>query len=101
MKCSKTLINGDTFSISALHLSIKVPYFSNSGHKNEKVTSYLSGTVYGAHAGSIMKDQDGTRPRSQVATIISIIPCCKADRHFSHVSSHRVASQFATDNVFR
>eukprot|EP01052_Picozoa_sp_SAG31_P024338 SAG31_NODE_2063_length_6535_cov_7.578931_3_plen_135_part_00 len=31
----------DTFSISALHLSIKVPYFSNSGHKNEKVTSYL------------------------------------------------------------
>ena len=34
-------IQGDTFSISALHLSIKVPYFSNSGHKNEKVTSYL------------------------------------------------------------
>ena len=33
---------GDTFSISALHLSIKVPYFSNSGHKNEKVTSYLA-----------------------------------------------------------
>eukprot|EP01052_Picozoa_sp_SAG31_P007108 SAG31_NODE_335_length_17509_cov_7.127972_10_plen_83_part_00 len=33
-------MNGDTFSISALHLSIKVPYFSNSGHKNEKVTSY-------------------------------------------------------------
>eukprot|EP01052_Picozoa_sp_SAG31_P004013 SAG31_NODE_161_length_21899_cov_16.832844_13_plen_95_part_00 len=32
---------GDTFSISALHLAIKVPYFSNSGHKNEKVTSYL------------------------------------------------------------
>eukprot|EP01052_Picozoa_sp_SAG31_P082723 SAG31_NODE_42796_length_270_cov_0.596491_1_plen_39_part_01 len=31
----------DTFSISALHLSIKVPYFSNSGHKNEKVTFYL------------------------------------------------------------
>eukprot|EP01052_Picozoa_sp_SAG31_P033230 SAG31_NODE_3729_length_3943_cov_6.130593_1_plen_144_part_00 len=31
----------DTFSISALHLSIKVPYFSNSGHKNEKVTPYL------------------------------------------------------------
>eukprot|EP01052_Picozoa_sp_SAG31_P004776 SAG31_NODE_202_length_20512_cov_62.659237_1_plen_98_part_00 len=29
------------FSISALHLSIKVPYFSNSGHKNEKVTPYL------------------------------------------------------------
>eukprot|EP01052_Picozoa_sp_SAG31_P006915 SAG31_NODE_324_length_17691_cov_8.128126_11_plen_144_part_00 len=37
----QVLINGDTFSISALHLSIKVPYFSNSGHKNEKVTSYL------------------------------------------------------------
>eukprot|EP01052_Picozoa_sp_SAG31_P018926 SAG31_NODE_1360_length_8638_cov_55.988055_2_plen_134_part_00 len=34
-------INGDTFSISALHLAIKVPYFSNSGRKNEKVTSYL------------------------------------------------------------
>eukprot|EP01052_Picozoa_sp_SAG31_P012477 SAG31_NODE_731_length_12498_cov_7.368336_5_plen_194_part_00 len=34
-------INGDTFSISALHLVIKVPYFSNSWHKNEKVTSYL------------------------------------------------------------
>eukprot|EP01052_Picozoa_sp_SAG31_P021810 SAG31_NODE_1705_length_7491_cov_3.705222_3_plen_165_part_00 len=31
----------DTFSISALHLAIKVPYFSNSGHKNQKVTSYL------------------------------------------------------------
>eukprot|EP01052_Picozoa_sp_SAG31_P009368 SAG31_NODE_490_length_14932_cov_9.350300_5_plen_70_part_00 len=35
-------INVDTFSISALHLAIKVPYFSNSGHKNEKVTSYLA-----------------------------------------------------------
>eukprot|EP01052_Picozoa_sp_SAG31_P015155 SAG31_NODE_966_length_10688_cov_8.343564_5_plen_325_part_00 len=34
------LINGDTFSISALHLSIKVPYFSNSEHKNEKVTPF-------------------------------------------------------------
>eukprot|EP01052_Picozoa_sp_SAG31_P002548 SAG31_NODE_90_length_26410_cov_175.663981_25_plen_108_part_00 len=34
-------IHGDTFSISALHLAIKVPYFSNRGHKNEKVTSYL------------------------------------------------------------
>eukprot|EP01052_Picozoa_sp_SAG31_P043129 SAG31_NODE_7088_length_1792_cov_1.588895_2_plen_155_part_00 len=31
----------DTFSISALHIAIKVPYFSNSGHKNEKVTSCL------------------------------------------------------------
>eukprot|EP01052_Picozoa_sp_SAG31_P026551 SAG31_NODE_2415_length_5732_cov_7.567016_3_plen_67_part_00 len=31
----------DTFSISALHLAIKVPYFSHSGHKNEKVTNYL------------------------------------------------------------
>eukprot|EP01052_Picozoa_sp_SAG31_P014698 SAG31_NODE_922_length_10976_cov_8.838742_6_plen_166_part_00 len=31
----------DTFSISALHISIKVPYFSHSGHKNEKVTNYL------------------------------------------------------------
>eukprot|EP01052_Picozoa_sp_SAG31_P072106 SAG31_NODE_31067_length_372_cov_1.732601_1_plen_39_part_10 len=30
----------DTFSISALHLAIKVPYFSHSGHKNEKVTNY-------------------------------------------------------------
>eukprot|EP01052_Picozoa_sp_SAG31_P033446 SAG31_NODE_3782_length_3884_cov_1.601057_4_plen_86_part_00 len=29
----------DTFSISALHLAIKVPHFSNSGHKNEKVTT--------------------------------------------------------------
>eukprot|EP01052_Picozoa_sp_SAG31_P077599 SAG31_NODE_36989_length_308_cov_0.985646_1_plen_39_part_01 len=29
-------IKVDTFSISALDLSIKVPYFSNSGHKNEK-----------------------------------------------------------------
>eukprot|EP01052_Picozoa_sp_SAG31_P038491 SAG31_NODE_5154_length_2712_cov_1.642174_4_plen_93_part_01 len=36
------LTHDDTFSISALHLSIKVPYFSNSGHKNEKVTSYLA-----------------------------------------------------------
>eukprot|EP01052_Picozoa_sp_SAG31_P008153 SAG31_NODE_404_length_16109_cov_10.686696_9_plen_241_part_00 len=35
-------IHGDTFSISALHLAIKVPYFSNSGHKNEKVTSHLA-----------------------------------------------------------
>eukprot|EP01052_Picozoa_sp_SAG31_P033479 SAG31_NODE_3790_length_3878_cov_1.766931_6_plen_82_part_00 len=35
-----TPIHGDTFSISALHLSIKVPYFSNGGHKNEKVTPY-------------------------------------------------------------
>eukprot|EP01052_Picozoa_sp_SAG31_P070541 SAG31_NODE_29416_length_395_cov_1.942568_1_plen_43_part_10 len=32
-------LKGDTFSISALHLSIKVPYFSNSRHKNEKVTA--------------------------------------------------------------
>ena len=32
-------IHGDTFSISALHLAIKVPYFSNSWHKNEKVTA--------------------------------------------------------------
>eukprot|EP01052_Picozoa_sp_SAG31_P034064 SAG31_NODE_3926_length_3746_cov_1.757609_1_plen_44_part_10 len=32
----------DTFSISALHLAIKVPYFSHSGHKNEKVTNYLA-----------------------------------------------------------
>eukprot|EP01052_Picozoa_sp_SAG31_P010429 SAG31_NODE_571_length_13998_cov_4.346212_11_plen_143_part_00 len=31
----------DTFSISALHLAIKVPHFSHSGHKNEKVTNYL------------------------------------------------------------
>ena len=35
-------INGDTFSISALHLAMKVPYFSNSGHKNEKVTTLTS-----------------------------------------------------------
>eukprot|EP01052_Picozoa_sp_SAG31_P033464 SAG31_NODE_3786_length_3882_cov_2.127941_3_plen_248_part_00 len=33
-------IHGDTFSISALHLAIKVPYFSDSGHRNEKVTPY-------------------------------------------------------------
>eukprot|EP01052_Picozoa_sp_SAG31_P049435 SAG31_NODE_10827_length_1093_cov_0.996982_1_plen_128_part_00 len=33
--------HGDTVSISALHLAMKVPYFSNSGHKNEKVTPYL------------------------------------------------------------
>eukprot|EP01052_Picozoa_sp_SAG31_P022433 SAG31_NODE_1785_length_7278_cov_4.205321_5_plen_155_part_00 len=39
---AEMLTHGDTFSISALHLSIKVPYFSNSGHKNEKVTSYLA-----------------------------------------------------------
>eukprot|EP01052_Picozoa_sp_SAG31_P040558 SAG31_NODE_5902_length_2264_cov_2.222633_1_plen_50_part_10 len=40
--CSQTLVRGvrrnpikvDTFSISALHLAIKVPYFSDSGHKN-------------------------------------------------------------------
>eukprot|EP01052_Picozoa_sp_SAG31_P010408 SAG31_NODE_569_length_14020_cov_11.049565_15_plen_106_part_00 len=31
-------LKDDTSSISALHLAIKVPYFSNSGHKNEKVT---------------------------------------------------------------
>eukprot|EP01052_Picozoa_sp_SAG31_P019750 SAG31_NODE_1454_length_8278_cov_7.030688_3_plen_597_part_00 len=36
------LAQDDTFSISALHLAIKVPYFSNSGHKSEKVTSYLA-----------------------------------------------------------
>eukprot|EP01052_Picozoa_sp_SAG31_P053200 SAG31_NODE_13516_length_864_cov_1.070588_1_plen_82_part_10 len=36
------LIHVDAFSISALPLAMKVPYFStNSGHKNEKVTSYL------------------------------------------------------------
>eukprot|EP01052_Picozoa_sp_SAG31_P031516 SAG31_NODE_3346_length_4376_cov_3.801496_2_plen_236_part_00 len=38
---SPTLYMVDTFSISALHLAIKVPYFSHSGHKNEKVTNYL------------------------------------------------------------
>eukprot|EP01052_Picozoa_sp_SAG31_P029874 SAG31_NODE_3010_length_4788_cov_4.266098_6_plen_114_part_00 len=38
---STLLTHGDTFSISALHLVMKVPYFSNSGQKNEKVTSYL------------------------------------------------------------
>eukprot|EP01052_Picozoa_sp_SAG31_P045636 SAG31_NODE_8409_length_1457_cov_1.311487_4_plen_45_part_01 len=38
-------LHGDTFSISALHLAIKVPYFSNSRHKNEKVTSYLEHSV--------------------------------------------------------
>eukprot|EP01052_Picozoa_sp_SAG31_P031146 SAG31_NODE_3270_length_4477_cov_2.498401_3_plen_250_part_00 len=38
---SRSTIHGDTFSISALHLAIKVPYLSYSGHKNEKVTSYL------------------------------------------------------------
>eukprot|EP01052_Picozoa_sp_SAG31_P011496 SAG31_NODE_652_length_13181_cov_14.268155_5_plen_83_part_00 len=32
-------LKDDTFSISALHLAIKVPYFSDSGHKNEKVTT--------------------------------------------------------------
>eukprot|EP01052_Picozoa_sp_SAG31_P045872 SAG31_NODE_8550_length_1431_cov_2.201201_1_plen_161_part_00 len=32
-------LQDDTFSISALHLAIKVLYFSNSGHKNEKVTT--------------------------------------------------------------
>eukprot|EP01052_Picozoa_sp_SAG31_P036769 SAG31_NODE_4636_length_3080_cov_2.158672_3_plen_112_part_00 len=31
-------LKDDTFSISALPLAIKIPYFSNSGHKNEKVT---------------------------------------------------------------
>eukprot|EP01052_Picozoa_sp_SAG31_P011039 SAG31_NODE_616_length_13519_cov_2.372876_1_plen_149_part_00 len=31
-------LQGDNFSISALHLAMKVPYFSNSWHKNEKVT---------------------------------------------------------------
>eukprot|EP01052_Picozoa_sp_SAG31_P024426 SAG31_NODE_2077_length_6501_cov_2.482037_5_plen_196_part_00 len=44
------LINADTVSISALRLATKVPYFSNNGHKNEKVTSYL----------------DGSKPRSRV-----------------------------------
>eukprot|EP01052_Picozoa_sp_SAG31_P027991 SAG31_NODE_2666_length_5273_cov_2.404716_4_plen_45_part_00 len=34
-------MHGDTFSISALHLAIKVPHFSDSWHKNEKVTPYL------------------------------------------------------------
>eukprot|EP01052_Picozoa_sp_SAG31_P029464 SAG31_NODE_2931_length_4898_cov_2.527818_2_plen_95_part_00 len=37
----RAAIQVDTFSISALHIAIKVPDFSNSGHKNEKVTSYL------------------------------------------------------------
>eukprot|EP01052_Picozoa_sp_SAG31_P012686 SAG31_NODE_747_length_12395_cov_129.196405_2_plen_169_part_00 len=35
----RTTLKGDIFSISALHLAIKVPYFSNSGHGNEKVTT--------------------------------------------------------------
>eukprot|EP01052_Picozoa_sp_SAG31_P015725 SAG31_NODE_1018_length_10354_cov_10.995514_13_plen_163_part_00 len=43
--CARTAdpraLQGDTFSISALHLAIKVPYFSDSWHKNEKVTPYL------------------------------------------------------------
>eukprot|EP01052_Picozoa_sp_SAG31_P033313 SAG31_NODE_3746_length_3928_cov_4.375555_3_plen_112_part_00 len=39
----------DTFSISALHLAIKVPYFSNSEHKNEKVTSYLLPLIFEAN----------------------------------------------------
>eukprot|EP01052_Picozoa_sp_SAG31_P009027 SAG31_NODE_467_length_15267_cov_13.792919_3_plen_106_part_00 len=38
----RPLTQGDTFSISALHLAIKVPCFSNSRHKNEKVTPYLA-----------------------------------------------------------
>eukprot|EP01052_Picozoa_sp_SAG31_P010975 SAG31_NODE_611_length_13558_cov_224.959730_11_plen_269_part_00 len=40
-------IHGATFSISALHLAIKVPYFSNSGQTctNEKVTSLTFGQV--------------------------------------------------------
>eukprot|EP01052_Picozoa_sp_SAG31_P029417 SAG31_NODE_2922_length_4906_cov_8.279800_5_plen_343_part_01 len=38
-------LQGDTFSISALHLSIKVPYFSNSGHKNEKVTTLTESRI--------------------------------------------------------
>eukprot|EP01052_Picozoa_sp_SAG31_P020238 SAG31_NODE_1513_length_8045_cov_5.748804_2_plen_213_part_00 len=33
-------IRGDTFSISAAYLSIKVPYFSDSCTKNEKVTPH-------------------------------------------------------------
>eukprot|EP01052_Picozoa_sp_SAG31_P020183 SAG31_NODE_1507_length_8072_cov_7.986580_3_plen_235_part_00 len=37
-RASEESIHGDTFSISALHLAIKVPYLSDSGHKNEKVT---------------------------------------------------------------
>eukprot|EP01052_Picozoa_sp_SAG31_P019336 SAG31_NODE_1405_length_8488_cov_2.786029_4_plen_90_part_00 len=45
-------LKDDTFSISALHLAIKVPYFSNSGHKNEKVTTL---TVHhaAAHRGTL------------------------------------------------
>eukprot|EP01052_Picozoa_sp_SAG31_P004504 SAG31_NODE_187_length_20848_cov_22.521953_10_plen_117_part_00 len=35
----------DTFSISALHIAIKVPYFSNSWHKNEKVTPLTAVTI--------------------------------------------------------
>eukprot|EP01052_Picozoa_sp_SAG31_P032128 SAG31_NODE_3487_length_4209_cov_3.729684_2_plen_124_part_00 len=33
---SSTALQGDTFSFSALHLAIKVPYFSDSGHKTRK-----------------------------------------------------------------
>eukprot|EP01052_Picozoa_sp_SAG31_P048157 SAG31_NODE_9951_length_1206_cov_1.357724_2_plen_184_part_00 len=59
-----SLIHGDTFSISALHLSIKVPYFSNSGHKNEKVTAltlkYEAGRASAASPTANSVDLDAT-----------------------------------------
>eukprot|EP01052_Picozoa_sp_SAG31_P015890 SAG31_NODE_1034_length_10228_cov_89.107316_15_plen_170_part_00 len=59
MKKPATLKHGDTFSISALHLAIKVPYFSNSGHKNEKVTALTCN-----HCGAlVLEDVDANRPQ--------------------------------------
>eukprot|EP01052_Picozoa_sp_SAG31_P010409 SAG31_NODE_569_length_14020_cov_11.049565_16_plen_98_part_00 len=52
-------LKDDTFSISALHLAIKVPYFSNSGHKNEKATPltaiYLVRLRLGEHFRQVLR----------------------------------------------
>eukprot|EP01052_Picozoa_sp_SAG31_P033315 SAG31_NODE_3746_length_3928_cov_4.375555_5_plen_100_part_00 len=48
--CGDDSLKGDTFSMSALHLAIKVPYFSNSGHTNEKLTALTFRNFWGRDA---------------------------------------------------
>eukprot|EP01052_Picozoa_sp_SAG31_P001321 SAG31_NODE_45_length_31062_cov_17.179957_6_plen_206_part_00 len=57
-------IKDDTFPISALHLAIKVPYFSDSGHKNEKVTTL---TAIGHGSDNECHQQDRLRCRITAA----------------------------------
>eukprot|EP01052_Picozoa_sp_SAG31_P036376 SAG31_NODE_4530_length_3159_cov_2.970915_2_plen_101_part_00 len=66
--------HGDTFSISALHLSIKVPYFSNSGHKNEKVTPYLG--PFGGDGAIAGGEPEQLPTPPTLARLVPAIPCC-------------------------